>query len=275
MWKGAAAANSARNGLFGALLAAQGFTGPFEMFTGTMGVLAQLFRGGVFREEALQTMQRGEAPRRICDSYIKAYPVEYHAQSAVEVAIALHQKIGDWRRIERVEIETFKASYEIIAGDPEKWKPTTRETADHSLQYITCVGLMDGAVTRESFSLKKIRSEAVGELLAKTTVKENDHLSALYPESIPVIVTVRLYGGSTISREARYPRGHVGTKMSDDDVIRKFNLNRRGVLNAAHAKKMLEVCWQLERQKNLREVTKCFPKTAEIYGRGQIPNDSL
>ncbi len=197
MWKGAAAANSARNGLFGALLAAQGFTGPCEMFTGKMGILAQLFRGEAFREEALQTMQRGEAPRRICDSYIKAYPVEYHAQSAVDAAKSLHEEIGDWRRIEAIEIETFKASYEIIASDPEKWKPTTRETADHSLQYITCVGLMDGAVTRESFTPRKIRGEPVRKLLAKTTVKENDRLTELYPESIPVVVTARLRDGST------------------------------------------------------------------------------
>ncbi|MBI4632177.1 MAG: MmgE/PrpD family protein [Chloroflexi bacterium] len=259
MWKGAAAANSARNGLFGALLAAQGFTGPFEMFTGKMGVFVQLFEGEVFREEALQTMQRGEAPRRICDSYIKAYPVEYHAQSAVDVAKALYEEIGDWRRIEKIEIETFKASYEIIAGDPEKQKPTTRETADHSLQYITCVGLMDGAVRRESFALKKIRSQAVRELLAKTTVKENDRLTALYPESIPVVVTVHLRDGNTVSREARYPRGHVGNKMPDDELVKKFELNRAGTLSSPQAKTMLNGCWKLDSLKSVRGLTQCFP----------------
>jgi len=63
-----------------------------------------------------------------------------------------------------------------------------------------------------------------------------------------------------VSHEARYPRGHVGNKMPDDELIRKFNLNRRGVLSEARTSGLLEVCWQLEKLKNARELTKYFPK---------------
>jgi 2-methylcitrate dehydratase len=246
MWKGAAAANSARNGLFGAMLAARGMTGPFEPFTGEMGFIRQMLGGNAFDDQALARMQRGDAPHRICDSYIKKYPVEYHAQSAVDIAVELNQEIRDWRLIESVEIETFKAAYEIIAMDPEKWHPTTRETADHSLQYISIAGLIDGKVDEETFAREHLGDPRRRDLLARTKLFESDALTALYPESIPNRITVKTKDGATRTREERYPRGHAGNKMTDDEVIAKFNTNVAGRLDPARARALCDAVWSLE-----------------------------
>jgi len=45
MWKGAAAANASRNAVFAALLARDGFTGPYKPFEGEMGFIRQLLQG--------------------------------------------------------------------------------------------------------------------------------------------------------------------------------------------------------------------------------------
>jgi 2-methylcitrate dehydratase len=157
MWKGVAAANAARNGLFAALLAAEGLTGPAEPFVGEMGIFRQLLGGEPFREEALARLAGQAPPARIVDSYIKAYPVEYHAQSAVDVARELRDEIGDPARVERIEIETFKLAWEIIARDPEKWRPRTRETADHSRSYTIAAGLAEAeAMLAASWRLDEI-----------------------------------------------------------------------------------------------------------------------
>lgn len=259
MWKGAAAANSARTGLFGALLASRGFTGPFEPFVGEMGFIAQVLGGEKFDDAALRGIERCEPPHRICDSYIKKYPVEYHAQSAVDAAIALHDEIGDWARIDRVQIETFKAAYEIIAMDPEKWKPMTRETADHSLQFITIAGLMDGKVGQETFSPDRLMDKRIRDLLARTELTESTSLTALYPESIPNTITVHTKDGKVFTQTARYPRGHVGNKMTDDEVVDKFNNNRAGVINDEQYKRLLDRVWNLEHAANVRVVTDEFP----------------
>ena len=50
-----------------------------------------------------------------------------------------------------IDIESFDAAVDIIGKDPEKWRPKTRETADHSLPYCTAVALVDGDVTLDSF----------------------------------------------------------------------------------------------------------------------------
>ena len=39
MWKGCAFANAARNGVFAALLAAEGMTGPAPIFEGDLGIM--------------------------------------------------------------------------------------------------------------------------------------------------------------------------------------------------------------------------------------------
>ena len=55
------------------------------------------------------------------------------------------------RRSQSVHIESHDASVDIIGSEPEKWKPETRETADHSLPYITAIALIDGKVTDQQF----------------------------------------------------------------------------------------------------------------------------
>src|SRR5467141_5332170 len=42
MWKGCAFANAARNGVFAALLAAEGLTGPAPIFEGELGIMKLL-----------------------------------------------------------------------------------------------------------------------------------------------------------------------------------------------------------------------------------------
>ena len=260
MWKGAAAANSARNGLFAALLAAKGFTGPYEPFVGEMGAIQQLLGGTQFLDVALESMKDGKPPKRICDSYIKAYPVEYHAQSAVDAAAELHQEIGDWQDIESIKIETFQVGYEIIAKDEEKWAPTTRETADHSLQYIVAAVLIDGFVDRETFSDERLSDPRIRSLLHKTTVEEALRLSEQYPKGIPNAITVRTKDGREHFREVTYPRGHAQNRMEDTEVVAKFTRNRQGVLSEEQAQELVVRIWELERLDSMKPIVALWPK---------------
>src|SRR5262249_58642615 len=87
----------------------------------------------------------------ISHTYIKFWPVEYHAQSAVDAILQLRSQVGDWRQVEKIDIYTFDAAVDIIGKDPEKYRPTTRETADHSMPYCVAVALIEGDVGLESF----------------------------------------------------------------------------------------------------------------------------
>jgi len=79
MWKGCAFGNTARNAVFAAILARHGMTGPAPIFEGEKGFMKLV--SGPFELEEFGGMEK---PFKILDTYIKFYPVEYHAQSAVE-----------------------------------------------------------------------------------------------------------------------------------------------------------------------------------------------
>lgn len=264
MWKGAAAANAARHGVFAALLAREEFTGPGLAFTGLMGAVAQLFNGEPIDDAALAPLAPDVPPDRVLDSYIKKYPVEYHAQSAVDVALELHAALGDAEEITAVEIDTFQVSYEIIAADPEKWRPRTRETADHSLPYIVTVALLDGAVSRESFTAERIADPRVHALLERTTLRADSELTARYPgEGIPNRITVHTAAGNVLQGEQSFPRGHAGNPMDNDEVRAKFRANLGGRLDADATERLLNLCWRVGELQDLRTLTAAWPGAIE------------
>lgn len=252
MWKGAAAANSVRNAVFASLVSQRGLTGPYQPFAGEMGFFAQLLGGNPFDDAALKSIAERAAPTRIQDTYIKKWPVEYHAQSAVDAAVDLREELGgDVNLIESIHLDTFKVSYEIIAKDPEKWAPKTRETADHSLMYIVAAALLDGTVTKHSFSQRMLDSAEIKALLAKTTLEEDDELTAGYPEGIPNRITIKTKDGGALSREVSFPRGHAMNKMTDAEVEQKFMLNVADVWTDEQARRVIDLVWHIDEQPNL------------------------
>ena len=247
MWKGAAAANSARNALFAAAVAEAGMTGPNESIEGEMGFVRQLLGGEPLADQPLKRLEALEPPTRIQDTYVKFWPVEYHAQSAVDAALQLRAELGgDGSRIDRVRIDTFRTSYEIIAKDPEKWDPKTRETADHSIQYIVVAALQDGEVTRRTFDLERIRRPDTLDLLANRTIVEEDaKLTAGYPDGIPNRISVTTTDGLTFVREVAHPRGHARNPMSDEEVVAKFRANVAERWPDDRAARVEEAVWSL------------------------------
>ncbi|WP_324715808.1 MmgE/PrpD family protein [Carboxydochorda subterranea] len=255
MWKGAAAANSARNAVFATVLASKGMTGPFQPFAGEMGFFRQLLAGETFDEAALASLVEKRPPRRICDTYVKFWPVEYHAQSAVDAALQLRTEIGDPSRIASIHIDTFKAAYEIIAKDPEKWEPRTRETADHSLPYAVVAALLDGQVTRRSFSRERIADPTLRKILKEhTTLQEDPELTRGYPEGIPNRIRVMTVDREEFVREVRFPRGHARNPMTDEEVVQKFRLNVEEAFSPAQADLVIDFVFGLERQTALEDL---------------------
>ncbi len=219
MWKGCAFAFAARNGLFAAMLAADGMTGPAPLFEGDMGFFQQV--SGPFSLPKLGGP--GAEDWMLPKTSIKFVPAEYHSQSAIAAAFELRPRIGDPARIRSIEIATFRVAVEIIGKDPEKWRPQTRETADHSLPYCTAVALVDGQITAEQFTSQRLADPALLDLVARTRIVEDPQLTAGYPAGTPNRVTVTLDDGNTLVSEIAFPPGHDKNPLTDDQLADKFH----------------------------------------------------
>ena len=82
---------------------------------------------------------------------IKRFPLGQYSQTVIQAVLEVRAKLPDVRDIAEVHIRTLQKAITIMAGDPEKWRPTTRETADHSMVYTTGVALMYGTVHQRHF----------------------------------------------------------------------------------------------------------------------------
>ena len=255
-WKGCAFANASRNGVFAALLAAEGLTGPAPIFEGEMGFFKQV--SGPF-ELATFGGTAGSTDFMIKRTSIKFWPAEYHSQSAIHAALQLRRRIGDWREIAAIDIYSFDAAVDIIGKDPEKWRPKTRETADHSLPYCTAVALVDGDVTLESFGGERLRDESLLDLVAKIKIHRDAALTARYPRGIPNRLVVTLKDATQLSEENEYPRGHDQNPMSDDEVTAKFRRMAGGVLDAAAQQRILDLCWRIDQLPSIDALMEQFP----------------
>lgn len=272
MWKACAFSNAARNGVFAATLAQRGMTGPSPIFEGEKGFMKlvsgplDLFPFAGERGEAPAEGERGQAPAaggsrspafKILDTYIKHYPVEYHAQTAVEAALAIREDLlkaeGDDApaSITDIEIASYDVAIEIIGRDPEKWRPRTRETADHSFPYCVAAALLDGRITLRSFDTARLTDPVLRELIQKVRVVPQPDFVGRYPQAMPTRIAVRTKTGRVYLHEVDYPLGHPKNPMSDRHVEEKFRLLAGGKLDQARMRKVIRAVWTLDQLKDI------------------------
>jgi 2-methylcitrate dehydratase len=255
-WKGCAFANASRNGVFAAMLAAEGLTGPAPIFEGEMGFFKQV--SGPFTIAKLGGEVAGDTDFMIKRTSIKFWPAEYHSQSAIHAALELRPQIGNLSRLKSLDIYSFDAAVDIIGKDPEKWRPKTRETADHSLPYCTAVALVDGDVTLDSFSDARLRDESLLALVAKIQIHRDAALTARYPRGIPNRLVATLADGKQVTAENEFPRGHDQNPMTDDEVEAKFRRLAKGRLDESKTNRVLELCRSLDQLPNVEELMGLF-----------------
>ena len=258
-WKGVAFANAARHGVFSALLARAGMTGPGPIFEGQMGFEKQLgiSLGNVAEKFSVPFAKTTGGPASmILRTSIKFWPAEYHSQSAIEAALFLREQIGAGVEVKSMTIESHDASVDIIGSEPEKWKPETRETADHSLPYITAVALIDGEMTEKQFQRDRFADPKIWKFLEKVKVERNAELSALYPGAVANIVHVELVDGLRFTKRVDYPMGHAKNPLKDSQVEEKFHVLVDPMLGKDRAKKIVEIAWKLDAAESVDELVR-------------------
>lgn len=237
-WKGCAGPNGARNGVFAALLAAEGVTGPTAVVTGKGGLQ------DVLGAPLDWQVGRGARPL-IMDTHLKSHPVCYHGQSGIDAAIALRAAVPI-ERIKAVVIETYEASYRIMGSDRGKWAPDTRETADHSLPYTIAVTLTNGRLTAADYADQRLSDPALLRLMDKISVKVDAGLSATYPDRAQTRVTIHDVDGGVFVHLQEQPRGHALNPLTDAELDDKFLQLCGAWTDAAGARALLALLWDVD-----------------------------
>jgi len=254
-WKGVADPDALRNGVFASLLAAEGMTGPAPIFEGKAGLFAQV--SGMFKIN-VQGFGGSHADFKIVDCGYKLYPAQVYTLTSIPAAIALAKKIGDLEKIESLQIATTKTGLLKSATGKEKWAPETKETADHSLPYVTARAMFDGDIHINSYTKEKIHDKQLLTFMSKITVVEDPVLSAREPATTPCRLTAKLKTGETIIEQVDDVAGFPTRPMTRKAIEEKFRSNVAKVLTTAQASATLSRLWNLENETDLRELSLTF-----------------
>ena len=254
-WKAAAVPNTGRNGIFAAMLARRGFTGPEEIFAGQQGFFTSVTRIPV-ELAPLAGEDSNSQPFRILESRIKRFPAGIFSQTAVEGALEAREQLGisAARDVRRVQIRTFEHAVFSMAGHPSRWRPETRETADHSIPYVVACALHYGSVQPAHFSDNMLRAPQVVELMQKIAVDLDAECEAAWPDANLSIVSVEAQDGREHTAHVPYHLGHARRPVGDKDIEAKFRGLAAGLLTDDQQAAALDALWHVDECDDLKEL---------------------
>jgi 2-methylcitrate dehydratase len=243
MWKGVAGPNAARQGVFAALLAQAGMTGPEDSYEGKYGLWRQTM--GEPHEFPIPR-KLAKHPFALIRTNIKTYPVRDAIQVPIGAALRLRPKLRV-EDIEALQVDTYAQHFAVAVKDQALWSPTTRETADHSLPFCVAAALIDGEVTPSTFERNRFLDKDTQALIKRTRVEFDPAFEKVAPATRSCRITATLKNGKTVSAEHRQTPEDMERGPSDEEFEAKFHTLASRTLDKATREKMLDVLWRLDK----------------------------
>lgn len=191
---------------------------------------------------------------QLFDSYVMenvlfkiSFPAEFHAQTAVECAVTLHDQVKDRiDDIERIVVTTHESAIRIISKSGNLANPADR---DHCLQYMIAVPLLHGDLIAEHYEDDFHKGDArIDVLRDKMVIKEDPRYSGEYLEADKrsIANAIQVYfsdGSSTDNIVVEYPIGHRRRREEGIPVLEnKFLRNLQTRFPVGTSQKIFDLC---------------------------------
>jgi len=236
-------------GVRAALLASKSYTGPVEVFEGKEGLFEVLDK--VKWDKDILTKGLGEN-FLINQCGYKAFPTEALTHQPITAALEVMKESNlDPKEVKEILVETTTRGADILS-DPSKYKPTTKETADHSLPYCIAVAVAKGNVLPSDFEEDALREPFVLSLLDKIKVVANPEIDNLFPKIKRAIVTIKTFKGE-YKKQEDFAKGQPDRPLSEEELISKFKANSEKKMSPSRMEDIIEATQELE---NIDEIGK-------------------
>jgi 2-methylcitrate dehydratase len=256
-----------RMGVESALLAQKGYSGPEHMIDGKEGLYAVFShvhppasKGEAARFDSDKLI--GNLPKSKSDHYkisdcgMKSFPIEAlsHAPLTAMMKCVKENAIKP-ADVAEIKVEVIARAADIL-GDPHKYRPDSKETADHSLPYCMAVGLIDGMVTPLQFREERVLDKSLIPVMDKVKVVANQEFEALFPKFQPSQVTITTTSGKQFTKRVDVPKGDPRDPMTAEEIGVKFHALGDSVLGKAACDKLGTATLSMETIGDVREFTK-------------------
>jgi len=253
-----------QSGVFAALMAQKGYSGTESVFEGKEGFM-DTFLGWDAKELEVKPAQMegrdglsewswnidalvsglGES-YKIMECSMKAFPTEAltHTHLSATLKVVTTNNIS-YDQIESVTLTTLAQAYDILF-DSHKYRPESRETADHSLPYCIACALVDHKITTQSFSDEKLKDPRIWEVIDKIKGEPSEEFEKMFPAKQPSKVVVKTKDGNEYSDYLEYPKGDPREPMTMEDLDNKFNALSSELLDGKRQKEIKEMIFECD-----------------------------
>jgi 2-methylcitrate dehydratase len=246
-WKAFAAADACRKAIFAGELAQEGMTGPVNVFEGTYGFFKVMGR------KAAAPPQFGE-PFGIRRAFTKRFPLGQFSQTVAKAAVEARSFADNPDDIQEVNIHVSRSAIKIMADGPEKWRPQTHETADHSIPYAAGLALMYGKIDPAFYEDPYLHDARLIDLVGRVKCLPSDEADRMEQEFNLCELEIVLKSGVHKTFRVEYHRGHFKNPMSDAEMEEKFRLMAQKHLSADRVDSLLRLLERIENEPQLNRL---------------------
>ena len=229
-WKAYACAEACRKATFSAQLAQAGMTGPREVFEGRDGFF------NVINKKPFELAQFGG----------KNAPFGMEARSFC----------SDTTQIAEINVHISGNAIHVMADSPDKWRPQTHETADHSMPYSVGVVLMYGTINANYYEDPYLHDSNLLDLVAKVKAVPSEEAARRHQEINLCELELVLKSGERKKTRVEYHRGHWKNPMTADELSEKFRGLASRHLATESVERLLTQLWQVEELEHAGDIIK-------------------
>ena len=173
----------------------------------------------------------------------KTWPAGFHAQSAMEASMRLHERVSKrLDDIERIEITAHQYCINQIAKEGPLHNPADR---DHCLQFIVAIGLIHGDLDSFHYEDEAAADPRIDRLREKMVVREDPAFTAAFydvkdPANPHAVQVFYKDGEKSEISEVRYPLGHASRRAEGKPLlVAKFHKNIASRMSPENEKRLL------------------------------------
>ena len=243
---------SAHSGIWAALLARAGYSGPTTILEGRDGFL-NAYSGDP--DPSLVLKDLGEE-YQVTRTSVKPHACCRYNQGPIDCLLEIG-KSNDFQAmdIEEVKIGVLSQGMRLVAEPVEaKRNPKSVVDMQFSMPFAAAVALSYGSASLNEYAIGIPDRPEVRHIMDRVQCVTDPKLDAQTPKLFPAWAEVRTSNGRTMRSELTYPKGDPENPVTWDEMRTKFNLLSAPVISSQRQEKIISAIDSLEQMDDVRQL---------------------
>ena len=243
---------SAHSGIWAALLARAGYSGPTTILEGRDGFL-NAYSGDP--DPSLVLKDLGEE-YQVTRTGVKPHACCRYNQGPIDCLLEIG-KSNDFQAmdIEEVKIGVLSQGMRLVAEPVEaKRNPKSVVDMQFSMPFAAAVALSYGSASLNEYAIGIPDRPEVRHIMDRVQCVTDPKLDAQTPKLFPAWAEVRTSNGRTMRSELTYPKGDPENPVTWDEMRTKFNLLSASVISSQRQKEIISAIDSLEQMDDVRQL---------------------